>query len=99
MQASGECTVSFPLLSADTRGKHRILAELKNMEQEARCFEEELNELEKIEKASTTLQELLQKIGNSSDPLLPVSRGPANPSWDRWFEGPQELHGCKCWAL
>ncbi|KAJ6773812.1 GUANINE NUCLEOTIDE-BINDING PROTEIN SUBUNIT GAMMA 1 [Salix purpurea] len=32
---------------ADTRGKHRILAELKRVEQEMKFLEEELEELDK----------------------------------------------------
>ena len=25
--------------------------------------------------------------------------GPVDPSWDQWFEGPQNLHGHRCWIL
>jgi hypothetical protein len=34
-------------------------------------------------------------------PLLLYCRttGPANQSWDRWFEGPQDLRRCRCWFL
>lgn len=27
------------------------------------------------------------------------TNGPLNPLWDRWFEGPQESQGCRCWIL
>ncbi|KAG4983658.1 hypothetical protein JHK87_028407 [Glycine soja] len=149
------------LSSADTRGKHRIHAELKRLEQEARFLEirlmssvsledqtgvtefrrgvvrlgirmqetqlaqdsilgsrayskgfvpfdlwlfgmhiafqfqyyyvciftisEELEQLEKTEKASTTCK---------------VTVGPLSPAWDRWFEGPQDSKSCcRCWIL
>ncbi|EER91202.1 hypothetical protein BDA96_01G169500 [Sorghum bicolor] len=85
--------------SADLRGRHRIQAELKKLEQEARFLEEELEELEKADKVSSALQELLTAMERKADPLLPVSTGPVNQSWDRWFEGPQDLRRCKCWFL
>ncbi|XP_066386634.1 guanine nucleotide-binding protein subunit gamma 1 isoform X2 [Miscanthus floridulus] len=85
--------------SADLRGRHRIQAELKKLEQEARFLEEELEELEKADKVSSALQEFLTAMERKADPLLPVSTGPVNQSWDRWFEGPQDLRRCKCWFL
>ncbi|RZC92703.1 hypothetical protein C5167_011785 [Papaver somniferum] len=45
------------VLTGDTRGKHRILAELKRLEQETRSLEEELEELEKTEKVSAACRE------------------------------------------
>ncbi|KAI5649304.1 hypothetical protein M9H77_35309 [Catharanthus roseus] len=84
---------------ADTRGKHRISAELKRLEQEARFLEEELEQLEKMEKASTACKEMLMNVETRPDPLLPLTNGPLNPPWDRWFEGPQEKSGCRCWIL
>uniref|UniRef100_A0A6N2NG39 G protein gamma domain-containing protein n=1 Tax=Salix viminalis TaxID=40686 RepID=A0A6N2NG39_SALVM len=72
--------------ATDTRGKHRIQAELKRIEQEARFLEEELEQLDKLEKASAACKE---------------TTGPMNPLWDRWFEGPQESKGCCscCWIF
>ncbi|XP_073354276.1 guanine nucleotide-binding protein subunit gamma 1 isoform X2 [Aegilops tauschii subsp. strangulata] len=70
--------------AGDMRGRHRIQAELKKLEQEARFLEEELEELNKMDKVSTALQE---------------TTGAAYQSWDRWFEGPQDLRRCKCWFL
>ncbi|TVU46049.1 hypothetical protein EJB05_05567, partial [Eragrostis curvula] len=85
--------------AADMRGRHRIQAELKKLEQEARFLEEELEELEKTDKVSSALQQFLVTIESKADPLLPVTTGPSNQSWDRWFEGPQDLRRCKCWFL
>ncbi|XP_052207781.1 guanine nucleotide-binding protein subunit gamma 1 [Diospyros lotus] len=85
--------------ATDNRGKHRISAELKRLEQEARFLEEELEQLEKLEAASASCKEMLIIIEARPDPLLPVTTGPTNPSWDRWFEGPQDSQGCRCWIL
>lgn len=85
--------------SAENRGKHRILAELKRLEQETGFLEEELNQLEKMEKASADCKDLQSRVEAKPDPLLPATIGPVNPLWDRWFEGPQESKGCSCWIL
>ncbi|KAH1191831.1 Guanine nucleotide-binding protein subunit gamma 2 [Glycine soja] len=88
------------LSSADTRGKHRIHAELKRLEQEARFLEEELEQLERMEKASTSCKIMLINVETKPDPLLPSSVGPLSPTWDRWFEGPQDSKSCcRCWIL
>ncbi|XP_061990057.1 guanine nucleotide-binding protein subunit gamma 2 [Rosa rugosa] len=107
MQSDGSDSVSQSpttqrlqsLSASDTRGKHRILAELKRFEQEARFLEEELEQLEKIDKASAACKEMLSNVETRPDPLLPVTHGPLNPFWDRWFEGPKDSNGCKCWIL
>ncbi|KAK9160796.1 hypothetical protein Syun_007137 [Stephania yunnanensis] len=57
---------------ADTRGKHRILAELKRLEQETRSLEDELEELDRTENVSAACQELLLQIDSRPDPLVPV---------------------------
>ncbi|GMI71978.1 G-protein gamma subunit 2 [Hibiscus trionum] len=84
---------------ADTRGKHRIQAEVKRLEQEARFIEEELEQIERMENASAACKEMLSNVEATPDPLLPITSGPVNLSWDLWFEGPQESQGCKCWIL
>ncbi|KAG4995965.1 hypothetical protein AAZX31_10G029700 [Glycine max] len=83
----------------DKRGKHRILAELKRLDQESKFLQEELEELEKTENVSTICTELLQNIDTRPDPLLPEVHGPVNLLWDRWFEGPQDPQACRCWIL
>ncbi|CAO2838384.1 unnamed protein product [Amaranthus hypochondriacus] len=91
--------MSQPTQSIDTRGKHRILAELKRLEQETRFVEEELEQLDKTENAAAACQELLGNVETKPDPLIPETIGPVNPSWDRWFEGPQDSKGCSCWIF
>ncbi|KAA3474970.1 ammonium transporter 3 member 3-like [Gossypium australe] len=85
--------------AADTRGKHRILAELKRVEQESKFLEEEMEELERTDNVSTLSEELLLIMETRPDPLLPLTNGPINPSWDRWFEGPRDAKGCRCQIL
>ncbi|XP_031475785.1 guanine nucleotide-binding protein subunit gamma 2 [Nymphaea colorata] len=84
-------------VTADSRGKHRIQAELKRLEQEARFLEKEIEELEATENVSITCQDLIQSVAARPDPLLPITVGPVNPAWDRWFEGLQNSkgHGCQ----
>ncbi|XP_057467393.1 guanine nucleotide-binding protein subunit gamma 2-like [Actinidia eriantha] len=94
-----ESAVRSAAMANDARGKHRISAELKRLEQETRFLEEELEQLEKMEVASAACKELLSIVETKPDPLLPVTSGPTNPSWDRWFEGPQKSKGCRCWIL
>uniref|UniRef100_A0A0E0GQU9 Uncharacterized protein n=2 Tax=Oryza TaxID=4527 RepID=A0A0E0GQU9_ORYNI len=53
--------------AGDTRGRHRIQAELKKLEQEARFLEEELEELDKTDKAYGNSGE---QSGSSTSRLL-----------------------------
>ncbi|GLT42414.1 hypothetical protein SLA2020_164150 [Shorea laevis] len=85
--------------AADTRGKHRVLAELNRVEQESEFLEREMEELERTDNVSTVCEELLRDIESRPDPLLPLTNGAMNPSWDRWFERPQDLEGCSCQIL
>ncbi|XP_061358806.1 uncharacterized protein LOC133302997 [Gastrolobium bilobum] len=60
---------------------------------------EELEQLERMEKASTSCKEMFSNVETRPDPLLPLTIGPLNPLWDRWFEGPplpQDSKGWRC---
>ncbi|KAK8684706.1 hypothetical protein V6N13_040722 [Hibiscus sabdariffa] len=63
---------AFQPADSDTRGKHRILAELKRLEQESRFLEEELEQIERMEKASGACKEMLSNMETTPDPLLPM---------------------------
>ncbi|CAH8310213.1 unnamed protein product [Eruca vesicaria subsp. sativa] len=83
----------------DARGKHRILAELGRVEQEVSFLEKELEGLGQTDIVSTVCEELLCVIEKAPDPLLPLTRGPFDLGWDRWFEGPKGGEGCRCYIL
>ncbi|KAM5563631.1 hypothetical protein ABKV19_018315 [Rosa sericea] len=101
--------------STDNRGRHRVLAELNRLEQELKFLQgfihrqhkaffctlymEELGELEQTENVSTICSELLPYTEGRPDPLLPLTNGPINLIWDRWFEGPQNSQSCSCLIL
>ncbi|KAB2605403.1 guanine nucleotide-binding protein subunit gamma 1-like [Pyrus ussuriensis x Pyrus communis] len=85
--------------STDKRGRHRILAELSRLEQELKFLQDELGELERTENVSTICSGLLPYVEDRPDPLLPLTNGPVNLVWDRWFEGPQDSQSCSCWIL
>ncbi|KAI5395081.1 variant 2, Guanine nucleotide-binding protein subunit gamma 2 [Lathyrus oleraceus] len=57
--------------TTDKRGKHRILAELKRLQQDTKFLQEELEELEKTENVSAICKELLHNMDSRPDPLLP----------------------------
>ncbi|KAK4405785.1 Guanine nucleotide-binding protein subunit gamma 2 [Sesamum angolense] len=96
MQTGSSGEVRSVVGATDTRGKHRISAELKRLEQETRFLEEEFEQLENWrEHLLLVKSKLLINIETRPDPLLPVTNGPVNPTWDRWFEGPQESSGCR----
>ncbi|KAI3421421.1 G protein gamma domain-containing protein [Psidium guajava] len=82
--------------ASDKRGKYRIMAEIKRLEQDSKFLEEELEEVERLEDASSICKELLLYVETKPDALLPVTNGPANPLWNRWFEGFQDSEGCRC---
>ncbi|KAK2402186.1 Guanine nucleotide-binding protein subunit gamma 2 [Trifolium repens] len=85
--------------SSDTRGKHRLHAELKKLEQEKKFLEEELEKLERMDKSSASCKETLTSVQTRPDPLLSSTVAPLNPLWDRWFEGPRDSQGCRCCIL
>eukprot|EP01018_Ginkgo_biloba_P026965 Gb_02307 [translate_table: standard] len=60
-------------------------------------MQEELEAMDEMDRASTFCSEMVLLVENVPDPLLSVTRGPENPAWNRWFEGPVESHGCGCW--
>lgn len=61
-------------------------------------MQEELNELETMEPASTACQDVITSTEGKPDPLLPITSGPENSSWDRWFQRVRSSRSNKWWA-
>ncbi|XP_068643894.1 guanine nucleotide-binding protein subunit gamma 2-like [Aristolochia californica] len=79
-------------------GKHRMAAAIARLQQEIQSIEEELNQLETMPASSVVCEETVASVENRPDALLPLTQGPANPAWDRWFQGAQSSRNHKWWT-
>ncbi|KAL6888638.1 hypothetical protein ACP4OV_009664 [Aristida adscensionis] len=79
-------------------GKHRLSAAITRLDQELQSLQDELNELETMEPASAACQEVITSTEGKPDPLLPITSGPENSSWDRWFQRVRSSRSNKWWA-
>ncbi|XP_062218157.1 guanine nucleotide-binding protein subunit gamma 2-like [Phragmites australis] len=79
-------------------GKHRLSAAIARLDQELQSLQDELNELESMEPASAACQEVITSTEGKPDPLLPITCGPENSSWDRWFQRVRSSRSNKWWA-
>ncbi|KAL9227181.1 hypothetical protein vseg_002905 [Gypsophila vaccaria] len=68
-------------------GRHRLQAAISHLDQQIKTFQDELNELDSIGGPSTVCNELISGVESAPDPLLPLTRGPVDVSWERWFGG------------
>ncbi|KAG8375293.1 hypothetical protein BUALT_Bualt10G0085300 [Buddleja alternifolia] len=78
-------------------GKHRMAAAISYLNQQIQIIQDELDQLETTGGASTVCQELISSIDSVPDALLPVTRGPAEVGWDRWFQGAQSSRSRRRW--
>ncbi|KAJ3696294.1 hypothetical protein LUZ60_001671 [Juncus effusus] len=79
-------------------GKHRLAAAISRLDQEILSLQEELSELETMEPSSAASEEVLASTQGKPDPLLPVTSGPENSSWDRWFQRVRSSRTHKWWT-
>ncbi|WVZ77952.1 hypothetical protein U9M48_025739 [Paspalum notatum var. saurae] len=79
-------------------GKHRLSAAIARLDQELQSLQEELTELETMESASAACQGVITSTEGKPDPLLPITSGPENSSWDRWFQRVRSSRSNKWWA-
>ncbi|KAJ3698654.1 hypothetical protein LUZ61_002359 [Rhynchospora tenuis] len=79
-------------------GKHRLAAAIACLDQEIVSLQKELTELETIEPSSASCKEVIASTEGKPDPLLPVTTGPENSSWDRWFQRVRSNRNNRWWA-
>ncbi|KAK0604099.1 hypothetical protein LWI29_011955 [Acer saccharum] len=72
-------------------GKHRLAAAISHLHNEINLIQEELNELETLGESSLVCNELISSVESIPDPLLPMTKGPVDDSWERWFRGAHNL--------
>ncbi|KAI9166072.1 hypothetical protein LWI28_025813 [Acer negundo] len=68
-------------------GKHRLAAAISHLHNQINLIQEELNELETLGESSLVCNELISSVESIPDPLLPMTKGPVDDSWERWFRG------------
>ncbi|KAJ4792272.1 Guanine nucleotide-binding protein subunit gamma 2 [Rhynchospora pubera] len=78
-------------------GKHRLAAAIACLDQEILSLQKELTELETMEPSSASCKEVVASTEGKPDPLLPITTGPENSSWDRWFQRVRSSRN-KWWA-
>ncbi|XP_011082122.1 uncharacterized protein LOC105164967 [Sesamum indicum] len=78
-------------------GKHRMAAAISYLNQQIQIIQDELDELETIGGVSTVCPELISTVDAVPDALLPVTRGPADVGWERWFQGTPSSRGRRRW--
>ncbi|KAL8254368.1 hypothetical protein R6Q59_032589 [Mikania micrantha] len=77
---------SSALGSSNFIGKHRLTAIISQQNQQIQIVQEELDQLETLGESSIVCEQLISSVESSTDALLPVTKGPADGGWDRWFQ-------------
>ncbi|XP_004244452.2 guanine nucleotide-binding protein subunit gamma 2-like [Solanum lycopersicum] len=67
-------------------GKHRMAAAISSLDQQIQFIQEELEKLESYGEASIVCKEFISVVESKPDALLPVTKGPIDVKWDRWFQ-------------
>ncbi|PIN15315.1 hypothetical protein CDL12_12036 [Handroanthus impetiginosus] len=84
-------------MASGLMGKHRMAAAISHLNQQIQMIQDELDELETIGGVSTVCPDLISSIESVPDALLPVTRGPAEVGWEKWFQGGQSSRGRRRW--
>ncbi|KAH6760803.1 hypothetical protein C2S52_008534 [Perilla frutescens var. hirtella] len=88
---------AMPNTSSGHMGKHRMSAAISFLNQQIQIIQDELDELETIGGVSTVCPDLVASVEPVPDALLPVTRGPVEVSWERWFQGAQSSRSRRRW--
>ncbi|XP_016511075.1 guanine nucleotide-binding protein subunit gamma 2-like isoform X1 [Nicotiana tabacum] len=78
-------------------GKHRMAAAIASLDQQIHFIQEEMEQLESYGEASVVCKEFLSIVESKPDALLPVTKGPSDVKWDRWFQGANGSRRNKRW--
>nr|GLL30514.1 guanine nucleotide-binding protein subunit gamma 2-like [Ipomoea trifida] len=78
-------------------GKHRMAAAVASLDHQIQLIQEELQRLETLGESSIVCKELVSSVESAPDALLPVTKGPKEVGWDRWFQGANGSRRQKRW--
>lgn len=103
--AASSSSCSSPVSTANGRpkipstfiGRHRLQAAISHLDQQIRVIQDELDQLDSMDGTSTVCNELISAVESAPDPLLPMTRGPVDISWERWFGGASSSRSHRRW--
>ncbi|CAD5167595.1 guanine nucleotide-binding protein subunit gamma 2-like [Musa acuminata AAA Group] len=98
MEARGPPSLHLSTRNGNFLGKHRLSAAISRLNQEIQYLQEELNELETMGPSSAACKEILMSTEGKPDAFLPVTPGPENAAWHRWFQRVRSSHSRKWWT-
>ncbi|KAJ8471726.1 hypothetical protein OPV22_026069 [Ensete ventricosum] len=98
MEVRGPPSLHLSTRNGNFLGKHRLSAAISRLNQEIQYLQEELNELETMEPSSAACKEILLSTEGKPDAFLPVTPGPENAAWHRWFQRVRSSHSRKWWT-
>ncbi|KAG0481877.1 hypothetical protein HPP92_009961 [Vanilla planifolia] len=78
-------------------GRHRLSAAIGRLDQEIQSLESELEELDRLDPSSAACIDVFSSMEGVPDGLLPITRGPENSSWERWFQPVRGSRNRKWW--
>ncbi|XP_038712907.1 guanine nucleotide-binding protein subunit gamma 2-like [Tripterygium wilfordii] len=78
-------------------GKHRMAAAISYLNSQINIIQGEVDQLETMAESSLVCKELAQTVESVPDPLLPVTKGPTDVTWDKWFKGASGGRNHKRW--
>ncbi|KAL8101755.1 guanine nucleotide-binding protein subunit gamma 2-like isoform X2 [Apium graveolens] len=78
-------------------GKHRMTAAISLLNQQIQFLQEEIDQLDTFGGSSIVCKELIASVESNSDALLPVTKGPTEVAWERWFQRARSSKNLKKW--
>ncbi|XP_021744152.1 guanine nucleotide-binding protein subunit gamma 1-like [Chenopodium quinoa] len=78
-------------------GRHRLQAAISHLEQQIQYIQSEIDDLDTIGGPSTVCNEIISGIESVPDPLLPMTKGPVDVNWERWFGGASSSRSHRRW--
>ncbi|XP_021715769.1 guanine nucleotide-binding protein subunit gamma 1-like [Chenopodium quinoa] len=78
-------------------GRHRLQAAISHLDQQIQYIQSELDDLDTIGGPSTVCNEIISGIESVPDPLLPMTKGPVDVNWERWFGGASSSRSHRRW--
>uniref|UniRef100_A0A7N0TLH3 Guanine nucleotide-binding protein subunit gamma 2-like n=1 Tax=Kalanchoe fedtschenkoi TaxID=63787 RepID=A0A7N0TLH3_KALFE len=65
--------------------RRKMIASISSLNRQISNIQEEVDHLADVCASSVVCEEVVLSVESLRDPLLPITKGPADDDWDRWF--------------